>query len=152
MARPRPLVQVATLCENVITEADKVTTIVRVIDTVYLTKPEGIPEGVTPAVQLKAFVSLKSGDVKGDYDVDIVLRSPSGKKASLPEKWHVSFKGDQSGATVQLNFALPVTEFGLYWYDVVWEGETLTSIPIKLVEGEKPGQAPDTETQRTKLR
>ena len=141
MAKSKPLVQVATLCESVIQEPDKVASIIRIVDTIYLTLPaEGqLAPGQVGAIQLKAFISLKSGDVTGEYDVDLVLRTPSGKTGVLPQKWHVSFLGNESGATATVNFTLPVKEFGLYWYDVIWEGETLTSVPIKLVEGPKPG-------------
>ena len=151
-SKSKPLVQVATLCENVLTESDRVTSIIRLVDTVYLTAPEVVPEGVEPVVQLKAFISLKSGDVTGEYDVDVVLRSPSGKKAPLPQKWHVSLLGNESGAHATLNFQMPVREWGLYWYDVVWEGEVLTSIPFRLVEGGKPGQAQDEATKKASTR
>jgi|SRR4051812_32886688 hypothetical protein len=153
MAKPKPLVQVATLCESVLAEADRVVSVIRVIDTVYLTKPDDLkpPEGAEFAVQLRAFISLKSGDVKGEYDIELVLRSPSGKKAPSPQKWHVSFLGGQAGATLTIHFGMPVTELGLYWYDVIWEGEVLTSIPIMLVEGSKPGQGQGAAKQTTAL-
>lgn len=151
MAKSKPLVQVATICENVLKESDNVTSIVRVIDTMYLTAPENIPQGVEPLVQFKVFISLKSGDVTGEYDLDVVLRSPSGKRAGLPQKWHVSFLGGESGATATMNITMPVKEWGLYWYDVIWEGEVLTSIPFKLVEGEKPGRAQDVVKQAATL-
>lgn len=140
MANPKPLVQVATLCESVITEPDKVSSIIRIIDTIYLQVPPGVTlgPGEVGAVPLKAFISLKSGGVTGEYDLDLVLRTPSGKKGE-PQKWHVSFLGNESGATARIDFMLPVKEFGLYWYDVIWEGETLTSVPIKLVDGPRPG-------------
>jgi hypothetical protein len=151
MAKPKPLVQVATCCENILTESDRVNSIIRVVDTFYLTRPENLPQGVEPVLQFKAFLSLKSGDVTGEYDIDIVLRSPSGKRAPLPEKWHVSFLGKESGATLTMNLSMPVREWGLYWYDVIWEGEVLTSIPLKLVEGEKPGQVQDEARQKAVL-
>ena len=153
MAKPKPYVQVATLCENVLTEPDKVSSVIRIVDTMYLSLPEGLqldPNEVG-AVMLKAFISLKSGDVRGEYDIPIVFRAPSGKKAELPTKWHVSFLGGESGATLTVNFTLPVKEFGLYWFDVMWEGEVLTSFPVKLVEGQKPGTE-DAVRQKSTLR
>lgn len=152
MAKPKPFVQVATICESVLTEADSVTSIIRVVDTIYCTLPDNAPEGAEAAVQLKAFVSLKSGPVVGERDIDLVLRSPSGKKAVVPQKWHVAFLGNESGATATLNFTMPVKEWGLYWYDVVYEGEVLTSIPLKLVEGAKPGQDQGVVRQKASLR
>lgn len=147
MAKPKPLVQVATLCESVLTELDRVTSIIRVIDTLYLTAPDGVPEGVAASVPLRIFISLKSGELRGEYDIEIVLRSPSGKRVPIPIKWHVVFLGNEAGATLNAAAVLPVKEWGLYWFDVVWEGETLTSIPVKLVEGGKPGQAQGGATQ-----
>jgi hypothetical protein len=150
MAKPKPLVQVATLCESVLTEADRVASVIRVIDTLYLTPIEDAPKDVVGQVLLTLYVSLKSGDVKGEYDVELILRAPSGKKAVMPKKWHIAFLGQESGATLTMRAALPVREFGLYWYDVVWEGEVLTSIPIKLVEGPKPAQS-DAERQTSAM-
>lgn len=138
MSKPRPLVQVAAICESVIVESDRVASIIRIVDTFYLTLPKELPPGEVGAVQLKAFVSLKSGDVTGEYDVDLVLKTPSGKQAITTQKWHINLTGSEQGATAQINFTLPVKEFGLYWYEVVWEGEVLTRIPFKLVDGPKP--------------
>ena len=141
MAKPKPLVQVATICENVLTEPDKVSSVIRIVDTMYLSLPEGLqlPEGEVGAVQLKVFVSIKSGDVTGEFDIPVILRSPSGKKVELPNKWHVSLHGGENGSTLKIEFILPVKEFGLYWFDVMWEGEALTSLPLKLVAGQQPG-------------
>lgn len=140
MAKPKPLIQVATICENVLTEPDKVSSVIRIVDTMYVSLPDGLQlaKGEVGAIQLKVFVSIKSGDVTGEFDLLVVLRGPSGKKAELPSKWHVSLLGGESGATLRIDFVLPVKEFGLYWFDVMWEGEVLTSIPLKLVEGQKP--------------
>lgn len=139
MANPKPLVQAACLCESVLTEPDKVSSLIRIIDTIYLVLPENQPGGTIPQVFLRLYVSLKSGDVQGEYDIDILLRSPSGKSVAMPQKWHISFLGGESGATLTVNFGLPVKEFGLFWYDVIWNGEVLTSVPFKLVEGQQPG-------------
>ena len=152
MGKSKPFVQVATICESVLTEADSVTSIIRVVDTIYCSLPDNAPQGVEPVVQQKAYVSLKSGPVTGERDIDLVLRSPSGKKAVLPQKWHIAFLGNESGATATLNFTMPVKEWGLYWYDVLYEGEVLTSIPLKLVEGAKPGQDQDVVKQKVSLR
>lgn len=150
MAKPKPLVQIATLCESVITEQDKVASIIRVIDTVYLQRPPNLAKDQLLAVQLKIFVALKSGDVTGEFDLELRLRTPSGKTGE-GKKWHVLFLGNESGATARVDFTLPVKEFGLYWYEVVFEGEVLTSIPIKLVEGQKPGTE-DLDRERAAIR
>lgn len=153
MQNSKPLVQAATLCDTVLAEPDKVASIIRLIDTVYLTLPPGAEpaEGEVGAVPLRIFVSLKAGAVRGEFDVELILRTPSGKQAIMPQKWHVAFQGDETtGAHLTINFLLPVREFGLYWYDVVWEGEVLTSIPFKLVEGPKP-EAPERTPMKAKI-
>ena len=53
MSQPKPLVQVATLCENVLVEADGVNSIIRVIDTVYITRPDNAPADAEGVVQLR---------------------------------------------------------------------------------------------------
>ena len=52
----------------------------------------------------------------------------------------IVLNGGEHGFNVNLHFTLAVKEFGLYWFDVMWGEDFLTSMPLKLVQGEKPAR------------
>lgn len=131
MPNIRPLIAAACICEKVLHERDDVVSLIRLVDTFKMTIPE-IPEGMKPATQLTAFVSLKSGDLEGQYEITMAIRTPSGKVLQVPNKWPVLLKGGHQGANLVMKFGLPLVEFGLFYFDVIWEGDVLTSIPFML--------------------
>jgi hypothetical protein len=145
MQNTKPYVNVACICEKVLQEKDNVLSAIRLVDTYYLQPPPLMPEGITGAVDLSALVLLKSGDVTGKSELGIQIRAPSGRVIELPEKWPVLLNGGEHGVNFVMKFTMPVREFGLHWFDVVWQGEVLTSFPLKLVLGPQPAAAsPDT--------
>ena len=81
---------------------------------------------------------VKSGDLRGEFEAEIKMRSPSGKvsPSTLSEKFIL--KGDEHGANWICNVVVPVREPGLFWFDVYWAGEFLTSVPLRLLLGETP--------------
>jgi hypothetical protein len=131
-AASKPLVQIACICEKVLIEPDNVPTLVRVVDTITMQPPRDVPSPATPTgVQLTIFVALKSGDVAGDFEVGLRLKSPEGKDHPL-RKWPVELRGGEHGANLRVDFLLQDPQFGLYWFDVLWGDETLTRIPLRL--------------------
>ena len=84
MANAKPLVQVACLCERVLQEKDGVFSLIRVVDTYTVSKlPQTAPPDMKQAIELNAFVSLKSGDFVGESDVWLVLHYPSAKTKKI---------------------------------------------------------------------
>ena|SRR5437870_9230342 len=142
MANKMPYVSAACICERVITEPDNVNSLIRIVDTYTLqTAPSAVPLGITPALNLTVYVSVKAGDVRGEHEIGIVLRRPSGKGTD-PQKWPVVLTGEpESGVNLKLEFGLAgepgkLPETGLYWFDVTWNGKDLTSIPLKLKQAD----------------
>jgi len=121
----KPFVQAACICEKVLIEPDNVPTLVRVVDTFTLSVPSAVPPTVT------IFVSLKSGDVVGEFEVGLRLRSPDGEDHP-PRKWPVELRGGEHGANLKIDVALAEPQPGLYWFDVLWGDEILTKIPLRL--------------------
>lgn len=132
----RPLIQVACVCEKVLTETDNVSSLIRIVDTYYLTVPAGRkPEdGV---VELTAFIALKSGDVIGEHEVGLRLVPPDSSDRQA-QRWPVVFNGGEHGANLKIAFVIPRTVPGLYWLDVLWGEEVLTRIPFKLSVASAP--------------
>jgi hypothetical protein len=119
-------------------------TAVRIVDRYTITEmpvPPGVAKEGTmqvPILDLTALVILKSGDLVGESEATIVLRSPEGKLTEFPNKWPLNFKGGEDGASLILRFAMPAAATpGLYWFDVMWKGDVLTSIPLRLIRESK---------------
>src|SRR5215831_7001617 len=76
MSNRLPYVAAALICEKVLQETNGSISIIRLADRVDITKPPDFPAGVKPMIQLNGFVSLKSGDTKGDFTLTIEGTNP----------------------------------------------------------------------------
>lgn len=129
---PRPFVQVACVCERVLVETDNVPSLIRIADTYHLELPQALPADTAAAVNLTVYVSLKSGDVVGEHEIGLKLNRPDGL-ASEKRPWPAEFRGEAHGVSLRLNFTIANPAYGLYWFDVLWDGdEILTRIPLRL--------------------
>ena len=147
MSNTKPLVAQACVCEQMLQDKDGVSSLIRVVDTFYLADPPaGVPDNIKAAIQCTAVVSLKSGALKGKSVASLRIRSPSGKLRTIVEKWPLEFlEAEEYGANISVRMTLEAKELGLYVIDVLWEGETLTSIPIRLKKA--PETDPQTKTE-----
>jgi hypothetical protein len=145
MANTKPFVAVACVCEKVLVEADNVVSLVRIVDTFALQIPDEHHEASPgpPAVfAFTAFASLKSGDVTGKHEVSLVLRRPGGAQEE-PISWPVVLTGGEQGVNLTVSFGIAgkagaPPELGLYWIDLLWRNEVLTSIPLRLTRAPQP--------------
>jgi hypothetical protein len=62
----------------------------------------------------------------------IVPETPTGKRLPGPEVT-VLFEGDERGVALILPVGIVAEEEGLYWFDVILEGDTLTRIPLRVM-------------------
>jgi hypothetical protein len=141
MPNKRPLVTAALICENVILENDGVPTIVRVIDRATFSVPPNLPPGIQGAVHIQAFFAVKAGDLSGDHEFSLVARTPDGKTLPASEKWNLHLEGGESGGNLKLSVGFPGKP-GLYWLDLTWNGEVLTSTPFRLAQAD-PVETPE---------
>lgn len=142
-----PYVQMAVLCERVLQERDGVASIIRVVDRLTVSASGVEPPVDMPATQVNfpAVIMLKSGFMKGRFNVRIVPTTPSGK--TLPEmSVGVLLEGDDRGVNMFLQLGLLAQEEGLYWFDVFFEQQLLTRIPLRLVY-QRLSQGPRGEIQ-----
>lgn len=147
MANTKPFVAAAYFCEQILEERDNVLSAIRIVDTYTITPPT--PGTVMPPdapfgfVVVRGLISLKSGDVVGNGRVGLIMHKPTGEVVTLsPEGgWPAMMQGGEHGFNIRLNFGLGVKNFGLLWFDVTWNGEVLTRIPLRLKQGELPEQS-----------
>jgi hypothetical protein len=140
MDKPRPYVTAALLCEKVILEKDEHVTIVRVIDKIqYQVQGVGtiLPPGIRPIVPLEGFVSIKSGPITGDHTVKVVVERPNGDRKdvfTLP----VKLLGSDQGQNLILKVGLGIDVDGLYWFDILFDDEVLTRVPLTVTPTPEP--------------
>ena len=163
MPNTKPLVAAALICERVLREESDVLSAIRIVDT-YKTKlvkmglqpptdeptigeppPGAVILDLAQVLDMSALVILKAGDVSGQHEISLIIRNPEGKETRYPQTFPVIFaKNDPAeGAQLIARFVMPGnTKSGLYWIDVLWDGDVLTSIPLKLIrESESQGVA-----------
>lgn len=143
MANTKPFVQIACFCENVLTEADGVLSAIRIVDTYFIPPlPEGVqmPNDIQGVIMLNGIVCLKSGDVTEAGNLRLVMNRSTGEAVPIgpPDGWPMVMGGGEQGSILRIQMPLGVRNFGLMWFDVLWNGELLTRIPLKLQRGQKP--------------
>ena len=131
-----PHLSAAFFCEKMLKEADGVATFIRMVDILMVPKPEAAPLGpdgkpIHVATEITAIVVLKSGNAKGESSIKLVANFPSGDALEL-FKTNVVLVGDEKGVNIYAQIPVPITEEGLYWYDVVVDGETITRMPLRI--------------------
>ena len=132
---PKPFVQAACLCENILTSQDGVISAIRMFDRVTVSIPPNLPEEIKPTVQLNVLVALKSNGHQGKYMIELVIHGPT--KTHPPNSLEIEFKPEYAaGATIQVEFQFGIATFGQCSIDVNWYGDLLTKIPFTLVRAE----------------
>jgi hypothetical protein len=126
-----PFVQVAAICATPLVEQQGFLSVIRIQDRLPLAGPtdQMRPQ---PLTALWMVISLKSGEMRGKYTLQIVAVTPSGKRqnaASAP----ALFEGEERGVVIATPIGLVAEEEGLYWFEVTLEGAVLTQIPLRVM-------------------
>jgi hypothetical protein len=133
MEKPRPYVTAALLCEKVLQEKDESISLVRIADRLqYRFEGPGITPGLKPAIALQGFVSLKSGPVVGLHRISVVIERPAGDRKEAVS-YDMNFLGKDQGQNIILTLGLGIEQDGLYWFDILFDEEILTRIPLTIL-------------------
>lgn len=112
------------------------------MDIFSLAVPENTPQNMPLGFPVTIFVSLRSGDLTGKSKLVIQGRQPDGKLSLRADvEIELGEKGPGSGPQVRVQMHLISPQSGLYWFDVLWNGELLTSIPAEIKINREPSQA-----------
>jgi hypothetical protein len=140
-----PYLQMAVICERALQEKDGVLSIIRVIDRFTVTAAGGTapPEMPSSVISFTIVITLKAGAIHGRYNLKLSATAPSGKTLSELSTG-ILLEGEDRGVNGLFNLQMPVTEEGLYWFDVSFENQLLTRMPLRLVyqrvsQGQLPG-------------
>ena len=128
-----PYIQIAAFCERVLREADGVLSLIRVVDVITHTErrpdaPEEMPEIHYP---LDLLISLKSGVARGRHEITIVPEQPSGETLQ-PITMSVNMEGEGKGVNIHSRIDIPYRFEGLYWFNVLFDGQVITRISLEV--------------------
>lgn len=130
----RPYVSVAALCENVLDEKDGVLSAIRLIDIITISVPTPKIVGQTQLVPIPItiLIALKSGSATGRRIITVTLTVPNGQTISTKDTFPVFLEGDEKGANVIIKTNVLTPGDGLFWFNVLLDGELLTRIPLRV--------------------
>lgn len=131
-----PYLTGALICEKVLTEQDGVASVIRIIDRVFfVTDEEGKP--INAQYPFQIFITLRSGAARGSFSLAVQMEKPSTESVPLLEA-PVLFEGEERGVNILFGVGFEPDGPGLYWFDVLFENERITRIPLRVVYQSQP--------------
>lgn len=129
-----PYLQMAALCEKVLTEADGVLSFVRVVDRITVSVAGKSAPSQMPVAPVNLILALgfKSGFARGAYRVRVKLVSPSHQEVTTVEL-PMLLEGDDRGANLMLQLGLQAQEEGLYWFEIYLLDALVTKVPLRVL-------------------
>jgi hypothetical protein len=125
-----PFLAAAVFCEKVLREGDGVLSAIRIVDRYTVSgQADEMPQAVISTTLL---LILKAGVMRGKAKVRILPRTPSGEPLA-EMAFDQLFEGDDRGIAIAAALNFPVTQEGLYWFDVAVEQQILTSMPLRIL-------------------
>ena len=106
--------------------------LIRVVDQWNIAGPsETMP---TTLIRTVLCMSFKSGIFRGPADVTVTPIGPNGNRLRTMIRQQVNFEGDDHrGINLNVNMNFPVTESGVYWFEIAVNNEVLTRAPLRVL-------------------
>lgn len=132
-----PYVTAAFFCERIIEGKDGILSAIRIIDRAQpeagsLAAASFQDQKITMSLQITALIALKAGKLDGKFNVRIIGEKPSGQRADL-QTLPIELHGKDSGVNVVVNLTVVVTEEGTHWFDVLFENQLVTKMPLTVL-------------------
>ena len=129
-----PFLAAAFLCETVLTEANGMASVIRIMDrlnhTVVGPEPPDIMEPFD--YRLTVFMSFKAGAARGPMVLELRFQKPSGESPT-PFRQTVLFEGDdERGVQIVGALNLRIETPGLHWFDAYLDNQRVTRIPLRV--------------------
>ncbi len=121
-----PFVHLAVICEEVRTDEDGSTSIIRMADGLV------ILESGPAELHLKAAVFVVAGSARGEHLFRFVVTSPSGSPISPVYPMSVRFDADNSRRLTIADLVLRPVEEGLHWLEVSLGQHVMTKAPLTI--------------------
>lgn len=136
-----PYLAVAVLCEKVLQETSGEVSLIRVTDTINqsavgLDAPKEMPPFMASITMV---VMIKAGEAHGSFGIVIRPEAPGGFQLP-PFEQTVHLAGGPWGAALVTPMQLPISEPGVYWFDVSLSdpnvdgaARLLTRVPLEVI-------------------
>lgn len=131
ITRPLPHVAIATFCERVMVEVDGMYSLIRIFDTMAVNASNDQLHSLPP-VSLNMFVLFKSDQATGTYNFQVKGYSPSGGEVLVGPGQPIVLGGEEQGSAVQAQIGIRPDAFGVYWFDILIDGQRVTRIPLRV--------------------
>jgi len=137
-----PFVAMAVLCDRVDPRDDGTVDVYGIVDGVVITPEGDDPLGLRPAavLSLKAVVSLRAGDLRGEHRIALQGGYPGGAQGPSASRV-IEFSDEAPGASFVVPVELQVHQPGLYSFDVLVDDRLLTRIGLQVVYAPVAGTA-----------
>ena len=132
-----PFVAFAVLCQRMDRQADGSADVIGIVDGLNLDSPfmGETPDAEAPVVLLTALVSIRAGDIRGQHQLAVRGRYPSGDLGPSIARV-VDLTDQMPAATLSVPLELELEQLGTYWFDVTFDHALLTRIPLVVRRGE----------------
>lgn len=130
MSTTKPWVQVACVCENVLFDKENTASLIRIVDSFTAHIPKDLPKGIPAGFQLNLFVRLAFPDTIVAGRVAVQARNPDGTKG--PKTLTPFEASPRRNLQLKIEFHILSPQAGGYWFDVFWDDEVITSVPINV--------------------
>ena len=128
-----PYIQAATFCDMVIEGKDGTLSLIRLIDTLTHIEQGPNPPMEMPPVhkKLKLVLMIKAGRTQGRHQIKITPHLPNGETKNSFEQ-SINLDGEGSGHNTVIDFNFQYELEGSYFFDVFFNEEMFTRIPLKV--------------------
>lgn len=142
-----PWLSTAIFCDQTLMDTSGAYSAIRILDRWHVPKPAGWDGKSHLTIPIIAFISFKSGDVKGQRTVRLYHTSPKGKKKKMFEK-EVNFLGGAVGVNLRIGIEFGFKTDGIHWIDVYVGRWHATRMPLTILfheeeQVEQGATAPD---------
>jgi hypothetical protein len=134
-----PYLTTAVLCQSVLQEATGHLSLIRLTDSLGVMGQ--LPEMQPIPVTLHAVVSFRAGFARGKQEIRINGITPS-RQGFVTASQFVYFEGEDRGVNAVFVLNLILSEEGVYWFDVLLEGVTVTRMPLRILYQRLAQQVP----------
>lgn len=129
-----PYIAAAFLCENILSEEGYLLSAIRIVDQItFAPKTEGnADEQPVLLVNLKALVIFRAGEGIGSHNASFRLRDPQGEVLNMSRPLPFELPRPNSGFQIPTDIGFQVKQPGLYWIDVLLDGDVVTRISLEV--------------------
>jgi hypothetical protein len=132
-ANKGPYLLMAVLCQRADQDQYGSFNVINILEQLIVGSDDPNAPEEFPGFRLEAqlVVSLASGNKRGDAEITIEPTDPKLNRLQ-PVSQGVRFSGEDHRVTIVSNVSLDVEHTGVYWFNVLLDGESISWIPLRI--------------------